>query len=71
MGICVENYPKTDGLLFYLPTSKKLMGSADYCLDPTVPYGPVFGYHLMEVLVSTYIIPPPMTPARRPMKKNN
>ena len=44
MGICVGNNPKSDGLLFYLPTSKKLVGSADYRLDPTVPSGLVFGY---------------------------
>ena len=44
MGIYVGNNPKSDGILFYLPTSKKLVGSEDYCLDPTIPYGPVFGY---------------------------
>ena len=44
MGICVGNDPKIDGLLFYLPTTKKLVGSSDYRLDPTVPSGPVFGY---------------------------
>ena len=42
--ICVGNDPKSDGLLFYLPTSKKLVGPADYSLYQTVPYGPVFGY---------------------------
>ena len=31
MGICVGNDPKSDGLLFYLPTLKKA-GSADYCM---------------------------------------
>ena len=44
MGICVGNDPKSDGLLFYLPTSKKLVGSSEYRLDPTVPYGTVFVY---------------------------
>ena len=29
MGICFGNTPKNDGILFYLPTSKKLVGSAD------------------------------------------
>ena len=42
--ICAGNDPKSDGLLFYLPTSKKLVCSVDYRLDPTVPSGPVFGY---------------------------
>ena len=28
-GICVGNYTKNDGLLFYLPTSKKMVGSPD------------------------------------------
>ena len=44
MEICVGNNPKSNGLLFYLPTTKKLVGSAEYLLDPTVPYDPVFGY---------------------------
>ena len=44
MKICVGNDPKSDGLLFYFPTSKKIVGSADYHLDSTVPSGPVFGY---------------------------
>ena len=44
MGICVGNDPKSDGLLFYLTTTRKLVVSEDYRLDPTVPYGPVFGY---------------------------
>ena len=44
MGICVGNDPKSDGLLFYLQTTKKLVGSADYRLDPTVLYVTVFGY---------------------------
>ena len=44
MGICVGNDPKSYGILFYLPTTKKIVGSADYRLDLTVPYGPVFGY---------------------------
>ena len=25
--------------------SKKLVGSEDYCMDPTVPSGPVMGYY--------------------------
>ena len=44
MGICVVNDTKIYGLLLYLPTTKKLVGSADYCLYPTVPSGTVFGY---------------------------
>ena len=44
MGICVGNDPKSDGLLFYLPTTKTLVDSADYRMDPYVPYVPVFGY---------------------------
>ena len=44
MGICVFNNPKSYGLLFYFPTTKTIVGSADYCLDPTVPSGTVFGY---------------------------
>ena len=32
MGICVRNDTKSDGLLFYLPTSKRIVGSADYRL---------------------------------------
>ena len=48
MGVCVGNDPKSDGLLFYLHTSKKLVGSADYRLYPTVPSGTVFGYSYDE-----------------------
>ena len=44
MGIYVDNDPKSDGLLFYLLTKNKLVGSADYCLDPTVISGTIFGY---------------------------
>ena len=44
MKICIGNDPKRDGLLLYLPTSKKLMGSLAYQLYPTVPYGTVFSY---------------------------
>ena len=44
-GICVGNNPKSDGLLFYLPTTQKLVVSADYRMYPTVTYGPVFGYY--------------------------
>ena len=44
MGICAGNDSKSDGLLFYLPTSP-LVGLSDYSLDPTVPYGQVFGYY--------------------------
>ena len=44
MKICVGNDPKSDGLLFYFPNSIKIVGSADYHLDSTVPSGPVFGY---------------------------
>ena len=44
MGIYIGNDPKSYGILFYLPTTKKIVGSADYRLDLTVPYGPVFGY---------------------------
>ena len=43
-GICISNDPKSDGLLFYFPTTKKLMSSEDYCLDPTVQSVLVFGY---------------------------
>eukprot|EP00957_Ditylum_brightwellii_P160370 12208404-Ditylum_brightwellii.AAC.2 len=42
-AICVGNDTKSDGLLFYLPHSKKLIASADNKLDPTVPSGPIFG----------------------------
>eukprot|EP00957_Ditylum_brightwellii_P003304 250335-Ditylum_brightwellii.AAC.1 len=42
-AICVGNGTQSDGLLFYLPTSKKLIASSDYRLDPSVPSGPVFG----------------------------
>ena len=45
MGICIGNDPKSDGLLFYLPTTKKIVGSEEYRLDLTVPSGPVFGYY--------------------------
>ena len=45
IGICVGNDPKSDGLLFYLPTKKKLVVSADYRMYPTVTYGTVFGYY--------------------------
>ena len=44
MGIYIVNDTKMYGLLLYLPTTKKLVGSADYRLDQTVPSGPVFGY---------------------------
>ena len=43
-GIYVGNDPEGDGLLLYIPTSKKLVVLADYRLDPTVLSGPVFGY---------------------------
>ena len=43
-GICVGNDPKSDGILFYLPTTKKLVVSANYRLDLTVPSGLAFGY---------------------------
>ena len=35
------NDPKSDGLLFYSPDFKSLIGSADYILDPVPPSGPV------------------------------
>ena len=44
VGICVGNDPKSDGLLFYLPISKKIVGSADYRLNLNVPSVRVFGY---------------------------
>lgn len=39
--ICVGNDPKSDGLLFYSPDFKSLIGSADYTLDPIPPSGPI------------------------------
>ena len=50
MGICTGNDSKSSGLLFYLPTSKTLVGLADYSLDRTVPYGQVFVYYYDEVI---------------------
>ena len=44
MGICVGNNPESDRILFYLPTSKKLVGPADYLLDLYVLSGPVLVY---------------------------
>ena len=44
MGICVGNDPKSDVLLLYLPTTKKLVCSAYYRLYLTISSGPVFGY---------------------------
>ena len=41
--ICVGNDPKSDGLLFYSPNFKSLIGSADYTLDPIPPSGPTCG----------------------------
>ena len=41
--ICVGNDPKSDGLLFYSPEFKSLIGSADYTLDPVPPSGPICG----------------------------
>eukprot|EP00957_Ditylum_brightwellii_P204167 15337988-Ditylum_brightwellii.AAC.1 len=32
-AICVGNDTQSNGLLFYLPNSKKLIASSDYCLD--------------------------------------
>ena len=48
IGICIGDYPKSDGLLFYLPTTKKLVVSADYRMYLTVTYGTVFGYYYDE-----------------------
>ena len=63
-GICVGNYPKSDGLLFYLPNTKKLVGSVYYRLNPTVPFGPVFGYSYDgSIGFNLYI---PSTKATRP-----
>eukprot|EP00957_Ditylum_brightwellii_P089191 6792282-Ditylum_brightwellii.AAC.1 len=42
-AICVGNDTQSNGLLFYLPNSKKLIASSDYCLDLPVPSGSVFG----------------------------
>lgn len=41
--ICVGNDPKSDGLLFYSPDFKNLIGSADYTLDPVPPSGTICG----------------------------
>ena len=43
MEICVGNDPRIDGLLFYIPTTHKIVVSADYRMDLTVPSGTVFG----------------------------
>mmetsp|Transcript_21148 Transcript_21148/g.26890 ORF Transcript_21148/g.26890 Transcript_21148/m.26890 type:complete len:438 (+) Transcript_21148:1038-2351(+) len=44
-AICVGNDKKSDGLLFYLPSSKSLISSLDYRLNPNVPSGPIFNLH--------------------------
>ena len=44
MGICDDNDTKSNELLFYLPTSKNMVGSAYYHLNPVVPFGHVFVY---------------------------
>eukprot|EP00957_Ditylum_brightwellii_P032422 2456768-Ditylum_brightwellii.AAC.1 len=44
-AICVGNDKKSDGLLFYIPLSKRLISSSDYTLDPTIPSGPVFNLY--------------------------
>ena len=41
-GILVGNDPKSDGRLFYNPSTKSLMGSSDYRLDISIPSGPPF-----------------------------
>ena len=64
MGICVGKYPKSDGLLLYIPTPKKIVGSADYRLDLTVTYDPVFGYYYDGgIILNLYN---PYTNANRP-----
>eukprot|EP00957_Ditylum_brightwellii_P104226 7939253-Ditylum_brightwellii.AAC.1 len=44
-AICTGNDKKSNGLLFYLPSSRSLISSPDYTLDPTVPLGPVFNLY--------------------------
>eukprot|EP00957_Ditylum_brightwellii_P098509 7504167-Ditylum_brightwellii.AAC.1 len=44
-AICVGNDKKSNGLLFYLPSSRSLISSSDYTLDPMVPSGPVFNLY--------------------------
>ena len=35
--------PKSDGLLFYYPYFKSLIGYTEYTLDQVPPYGPIYG----------------------------
>eukprot|EP00957_Ditylum_brightwellii_P063151 4793665-Ditylum_brightwellii.AAC.1 len=44
-AICVGNDKKSDRLLFYVPSSKSLISSSDYTLDPSIPSGPVFNLY--------------------------
>eukprot|EP00957_Ditylum_brightwellii_P073789 5607143-Ditylum_brightwellii.AAC.1 len=41
-AICIGNDKKSNGLLFYLLSSKSLISSLDYRLDAMVPSGPIF-----------------------------
>ena len=55
-AIIVGNDEKSDGKLFYNPSTKSLLGSSDYRLDTSHPSGPLFGlayngnfeFHLLD-----------------------
>ena len=41
-AICIRNDTKSDGRLFYIPSSAQVISSADYVLDQMPPSGPLF-----------------------------
>ena len=47
-AILVGNDDKSDGKLFYNPSSKKLMASSDYRLNITAPSGPLFNLEYQD-----------------------
>ena len=71
MGICVDNNPKSDGLLFYLPATKNWWPHQTNAWTRMYHMVPFLVIPIMEGLFSTYTIPPHMIPVHRHMKKKN